>query len=372
MSLPNRIRQGMASVAHRGHDLPELFSEAERVLRGILAFDGCCWLTLDPATYLPTSHVAHDSVRPQEVPLLARNELLEDDVNKLADLARSRDVAGILRDATGGEPERSARYRDLLMPNGLEGELRCALVDGKAAWGGMAIYRRAGRPHFSPSERMLLASVSRILAEAIRRAVLLASVRDDESMEEVGLVLLEPGGTIETMTPAAKRWLAELIAPTPPDGHPPNAVSSVAYRALLAARGGTDDMARSRTRTAAGVWLTLHASAIGDPEVGRTAVIIEPARAPEIAPLIVEAYGLTAREREVLALVLQGRSTDEIAHELHISAYTVQDHLKNVFDKTGVRSRRELVGQVFFQHYAPQMRAGARLDRSGWFAPPRP
>lgn len=364
-------RREISSVAHRGLDLPALFDATERALRRALAFDGCCWLTLDPATYLPTSHVAHNSIRAEDVPLLARNEILEDDVNKLADLARSGRFAGILHEATGGEPERSRRFRELLRPNGFEGELRAALVDGVAAWGGMALYRRQGSVGFAPADRLLLTSVSRILAEAIRRAVLLATVRADERSDEIGLVLLEPGGTVETMTAAARRWLDQLIAPAPPDGHPPNAVSSVAYRALLAARSGTEDVARSRVRTGSGHWLILHGSVIGDPDIGRTAVIVEPAKAAEIAPLIVEAYGFTPREREIVAAVLRGGSTDEIAHELHVSSYTVQDHLKSVFDKVGVRSRRELVAHVFFQHYAPRMGERAALGPSGWFATPR-
>jgi DNA-binding CsgD family transcriptional regulator len=80
-------------------------------------------------------------------------------------------------------------------------------------------------------------------------------------------------------------------------------------------------------------------------------------------------YGLTEREQDVTRLVLQGNSTAEIAERLVVSTHTVQQHLKRVFGKTGVRRRRDLVGRVLFAQYEPRLRdneARAARDR-----PPR-
>jgi len=73
----------------------------------------------------------------------------------------------------------------------------------------------------------------------------------------------------------------------------------------------------------------------------------------------------------VTRLVLNGLSTREISERLTVSPYTVQDHLKAVFDKVGVRSRRELVAQLFLQHYAPRLQGGAKVGPDGWFAEER-
>jgi len=362
------MRDEVVRLSARGLPVAGFFEEAGRILRRGIPFDGYCSMTVDPASMLLTSHIAHDSVRPEDVARLAQNEFIDEDVNKFAALARARRPAGVLTDATAHVPERSPRYRDILRPNGFRDELRFALLDGDACWGWVALYRRDDDGgDFVVEHAALAASLSHLLAEGLRRAILLAALPEDDQPDAPGLILLVPGAGVEAMTPAAEHWLGTLITAGPAEGDLPAVINNVAYRALLCARGGAAEGARARVPTTTGAWLVVHGSVVGDPAEGRTAVILEPARPPELAPLIVAAHGLTAREREVTQLVLQGLSTSAIARRLHLSEYTVQDHLKAIFEKVGVRSRRELVAQIFFRHYVPRLQAGARVGTTGWF-----
>ena len=108
---------------------------------------------------------------------------------------------------------------------------------------------------------------------------------------------------------------------------------------LLSVRRGRLDgrsgPARARVRTQTGQRLILHGARLdGDPH-GRVSVIIEPPRPADLAPLLLAAYGLSNREQMVTALVLQGRSTCQIARVPSSSPYTVWEHLTAVFDKIG-------------------------------------
>ena len=49
-------------------------------------------------------------------------------------------------------------------------------------------------------------------------------------------------------------------------------------------------------------------------------------------------------------LVAQGLPNVAIAGQLYLSPYTVQDHLKAIFEKLGVSSRGQLVAQLFVDH----------------------
>jgi DNA-binding CsgD family transcriptional regulator len=304
------------------------------------------------------------------VPRLAENEYFEDDVNKFSVLARSDTHVGSMRDATEGRPERSIRYRVLLDPNGFRDELRVAFERDGSCWGGVALYRRSAEP-FSARDGAAMTAVAPIVADGIRRSILTTALADNDAPDAPGLVLLGAGNRVDAVSPAAEQWLADLVVTSESEAGDdlPSVIYAVASQARRAAQGDLDSgAALARARTRSGRWLALHGSLLdGDPS-GRVSVILEPARPPQIAPLVALAYGLSAREREVTRLVIQGHSTTEIASMLSMSAHTVQDHLKSIFDKVGVRSRREMVGRVFAEHYAPRMGQGAPVGADGWFA----
>ncbi|BAP44089.1 regulatory protein, LuxR [Pseudomonas sp. StFLB209] len=52
---------------------------------------------------------------------------------------------------------------------------------------------------------------------------------------------------------------------------------------------------------------------------------------------------MTSRERQVLGLLLQGRTNKEIAEQLSISGYTVRDHVSSLLRKSRVKSRTQLI-----------------------------
>jgi DNA-binding NarL/FixJ family response regulator len=90
---------------------------------------------------------------------------------------------------------------------------------------------------------------------------------------------------------------------------------------------------------------------------GLVAVVVEPAKGSEIAPIVIEAYALSPRERDVVRALARGLSNAEIAAELFLSQHTVRDYVKSVFEKVGVSSRGELVFKLFAEHYSEALHA---------------
>jgi len=76
--------------------------------------------------------------------------------------------------------------------------------------------------------------------------------------------------------------------------------------------------------------------------------LLERLSEPTPAPAVTEAPdGLTAREAEVLVLIAEGLTNQEIARRLHVSTATVKTHINNLFAKTGLKDRAQAVRYAY-------------------------
>lgn len=208
----------------------------------------------------------------------------------------------------------------------------------------------------------LVAAISGEVGRALRRSLVMSQVRHQDNPDGHGVAVLRVGVEVtpELVSMSARRWFADIADGQLPDGGVPYVVASLATRARLLRHSSV----RTRLRTRAGRWLTLHAEALGS---DRVSVVAEPTRPFELAAVICDAYGLTGREREVARLAVTGHSNTDIAEKLWLSKWTVQDHLKKVFEKLAVHSRAELVARLFFDQYLPRAAAGTTIGADGWF-----
>jgi len=356
MDRTRRAVDKLAKLSGQGFDLVTFWREASEVVASVVRhYEAPCWYTFDPASLLVTSHF-HEGLAELPREWLA-TEYCEDDVYKLADVARSRRGITTLHEATGGDPARSKRWHNNIAYGGDQEMVAGLQTRDGAIWGGITLYREPGAPLFTPEELSFVRAVSGHLAEGARRALLLSEAVDHEWPDAPGLIVLSADWRIESVTPDIDRWLAELPDGDTRAGKLPSSVLAMAGRALRHAGGHPPaEPPFARVLSRSGTWIMLHGTALVSAGAQRAAVIIGPAHPTRISPLLMSAYGLTERERDITRLVLRGNSTAEIAAQLVLSAHTVQQHLKSVFDKTGVHSRRDLVGKVFFTDYEPLVR----------------
>lgn len=226
----------------------------------------------------------------------------------------------------------------------------------------MELYRTTRSAGFSPREIEVVRRVAPDVGAALKFAALQAHAQT-EAVDETtpGVLIVDEQGHVSD-TPGVEALLAELG-----ELHPlwrdvenlPVAVQVVLralHQSLAAGMGGQVDVApRLRVRGRSGRWLALHAacSEATDVRPAERLVVIAPAPPQELMWLGLNAYDLSAREEDVVKLVVGGLSTKQIADRLFIAEHSVQRHLTNIFEKVGVRSRRELVKQLFYAQMLP-------------------
>ena len=365
------VRDRIERICRSATDPLTLYRDVVPVLGRAVPSDLWCGLLLDPATVMNTGGYHDEGLPLQVLPRLLELEVGSDDVNQLPALARARSGVATLHRGTGGRPESSARYREVMLPAGMGPELRAVLRDRGRPWGAAVFFRENGAPDFTDAEVDLVAAVAPDIAAAVRRTLLVSEISHRDAEEGPGMAVLRVDDLrvgVELASRAA-RSLMDQMPDSRIDGVPVGVVMLVSR---LVAAGGRRQAARVRLRT--GRWMSVQLDVLepaGQEGPKRLSLVIEPVAPYELAEVIAEAYGLTGREREVARLVVAGNSNPEVAAALSISLTTVQDHLKKVFAKLGVGSRHELTARMFFDQYLPRQLSQLPVGGDGWYLPAR-
>jgi DNA-binding CsgD family transcriptional regulator len=317
-------------------------------LRTAIGFDAYAWLLTDPQTAVGAAPLADVPCLPELASLIRLKYLTP--VNRWTALPAGQ--ARSLLHTTGGKPATSLLWRELLQHYGIGDVLSVAFTDRLGCWGFLDLWRSAPAPGFDEPQARFLGQIAEPLTTALRRAQ--ADTFGQAPLAKAQLpgpvvLLLAPDLLVRAQTAETQAYLRRLV---PPDGEQapvPAAAYNVAAQLLAVETGIDAHPPWARAHLAGATWLTLRAARIGPAALaaGRDiAVTIEVTSPADRADLFARAHALSSRESELLSRLIDGGDTREVAAKMFLSMHTVQDHLKSIFAKTGVRSRHALLGRV--------------------------
>ena len=357
-----RLRGAIRDAAESSPDNAVFRQRALEALRASVPFDAACLGLADPASMMPTSltTVGYDDAETYAAVFDIEYGPV-DEPGRLDTMRHLGVPVRTLREATAGRVRSCRYYSDVLAPHGLRDEVRMLLRgrDG-LVWGGCTMARTRGTV-FSDAEVTLLGSVVTELGDGLRATLFRASVEAlPVSPAGPAVAVVTGEDELEYATDAARDWLARLGWGSVESPIPllPGLAAATGLR-----RSG-ESIATLRARTRDGEWVVIRAGWRA-PGADSVVLTIERAHLPEVVPLAALAHGLTRRETEVLARLLAGDSREEIARALFISPWTVQDHLRSVYAKTGTSGRRGLVSLLVRTEYVPRL--GGPVGADGWF-----
>jgi DNA-binding CsgD family transcriptional regulator len=334
----------IAEICAAPHDSVVLRRELLGAIRSMITFDAHVWLMTDPVTEVGSAPLAHVPCF-AELPQLIRLKYLTDR-NRWTTLDPP---AASLWIETGGAPERSRMWHELLRHHGVVDIVSVVYRDRWGCWAFLDLWRVGAEAPFTDRDVSLLREVTEPMTAALRESQARTFGLSTPTPPPAGpaVMMLSNELDVRAQTAMTERYLRGLVPPDDERRPVPAAAYNVAAQLVATERGVDDHEPRARVHLAGGRWLTLRAARIDGepPERGDIAVTIELSSTPERFDVLARASALTPRETEVLRQLLTGASTRAIAGRLFLAESTVQDHLKSMFAKTGVRSRSALVAR---------------------------
>lgn len=339
--LRDRTRARIERLCAAAFDPERLCLEVIGQLQRAVGFDAYCWPLTDPASGTAGLAVF-------DLPLgadMARYIHLHhgvNNVNRHTTLAAGRSRTATLYSATSGDLHRCVHWRESLRPYGIRDELSAAYSDYYGCWAFTEMYR-LGRP-FTDDDVNFLDDVAPTITTGLREAQARNHTAPPahEMLDGPAVLIIDDDLNLVSSTPAADAWLGLPHPDTAPAFPLPGRVYGLVGR-LDAVRCGLERLpAILRTSDPTGAWVRLRAARL-DGGFGDYAVSIEQCSPDERLDILGRTIGLSARQRELLALAAAGLDTRTMARRLILSEHTVQEHFKTIFAKAGVKSRRELL-----------------------------
>ena len=327
-------RRQLERLRHSSLEAHEFLHEVSSMIAAVVPQAAPAWTTMDPDSLVPTGALKTEKP-PDCVQALWRNELVEQDVNSIAELRQRVTPVAALSELHPAALAESPRVHCILRPTGIGDELRLLLRANGSVWGKAAMYRAAEDGVFTVEERALVAGLAPLIADALR-ARLARRPTEGQSLLVPGVLTVDPADRITAATRAATN-LMTLIP-----GEPTTTVLAIAGQARVR------EQAMARVRLADGRWLLVQAAGMHGPAgaTPQVAVTLMPAPRSSMLPIVLALHGLSVREREVAQLLQRGLRTEKIAARLHISGHTLRDHIKSIFQKLEVNHRAELMALV--------------------------
>ncbi|MFO0686446.1 MAG: LuxR C-terminal-related transcriptional regulator [Sandaracinus sp.] len=323
-----------------------------RILARYLRADAYCAMEIDPATTLPIHDVNHGWPREYLAPLV-EEALFKSTTADTGLLTRHARRAIILDELVkDARPERDPYFQFHVLPFGYRHEIQFMCLSGGLPRALFTFDRRAEKGTFEARHLRLLEAVAPHVGAAMHAACVRAALAERPATD-TGVIVLGPDGGVEVANAAARRLLDGAR-----DAPPPLALRVFLGLLRRALRERTSPLVRTldlsdpATHRSYRVVAEPLTSEDGRP---RMMALLEPSR-PIDSHLGLQRLGLTEREAAVVIEVLRDESPLSVADVLGCAPATVQRHLKNVFAKLGVGSRRELALRLMAG--APNVMAG--------------
>ncbi|RFT67845.1 LuxR family transcriptional regulator [Bacillus clarus] len=325
-----KVTKEITLLTNNMNTINQFQEEFLKIVSKAIPFEAACFTTIDPNIFLSTGAYTDASIEKIH-PELFMNEFLEEDYNKFKDLVLKGHYVSSLHNATDGNRIKSSRYRNILMPAGFQDEVRVVFISKGKCFGHLSLFRSNTNALFHYDECLYLSTIISLVGDALRRVFIVCSAERIEKIETGTAILNEE----------------DL----------PRPIRAVCSR-VKANQNDKELMSKEEKvcmRLSSGQCIVIRASKLEcySSLANCYVVLLEMARPEDAFLLIVDSYNLSLREKEVIDGILRGMTTKELAEELRISKYTVQDHLKSIFNKVGVYSRSELVWEVFSKFSFP-------------------